>query len=154
MLELDKFKTLVDIAPLISIDFIVRNNEDKILLGKRVNKPAKDYFFTLGGRVFKNETINEAKKRLLKDEIGLNIEDFNPKFIGVFEHFYKDSFVNDNISTHYVNLAYEIEVSYIQDLQKAQHNIYVWLSKDEIMNSKEVYKYVKDYFKNSIGERI
>lgn len=154
MLELDKFKTLVDIAPLISIDFIARNNQDKILLGKRVNKPACDYFFTLGGRVFKNETINEAKKRILKNEIGLNIEDFNPKFIGVFEHFYKDSFVDDNISTHYVNLGYEIEISHIQDLPKAQHNIYVWLSKDEIMNSKEVYKYVKDYFKNSIGERI
>lgn len=62
MLELDKFKTLVDIAPLVSIDFIIKNSEDKILLVKRVNKPACDYFFTLGGRVFKNETINEAKK--------------------------------------------------------------------------------------------
>ncbi|MDX3959089.1 GDP-mannose mannosyl hydrolase [Aliarcobacter skirrowii] len=154
MLELDKFKTLVDIAPLISIDFIVRNNEDKILLGKRVNKPAKDYFFTLGGRIYKNETINEAKKRVLKDEIGLNIEDFNPKFIGVFEHFYNDSFVDENISTHYVNLAYEIKVSHIQELPKVQHNIYVWLSKDEIMNSNEVHNYVKDYFKNNIGERI
>lgn len=154
MLELDKFKTLVDIAPLISIDFIIKNKENKILLGKRVNKPAKGYYFTLGGRVFKNETLNEAKKRVLKDELGLNIQGYNPRFIGVFEHFYKDSFVDDNISTHYVNLAYEIEVSYIQDLPKVQHNIYVWLSKDEIMNSKEVHNYVKDYFKNSIGERI
>ena len=130
MLELDKFKTLVDIAPLVSIDFIIKNQDNKILLGKRLNKPAKDYFFTLGGRVYKNETINEAKKRVLKDEIGLNIEDFNPKFIGVFEHFYNDSFVDDNISTHYVNLAYEIEVSYLQALPKAQHKEYIWLSKD------------------------
>ncbi len=96
---MDKFKTLVDIAPLSLYKyFIIKNSEDKILLGKRVNKPACDYFFTLGGRLFKNETLNEAKKRVLKDEIGLNIEDFNPKFIGVFEHFYKDSFVDDNIS--------------------------------------------------------
>ncbi|MCT7539727.1 NUDIX domain-containing protein [Aliarcobacter cryaerophilus] len=115
MLELDKFKTLVDVAPLVSIDFIIKNQDNKILLGKRVNKPAKDYFFTLGGRVFKKETLNEAKKRVLKDEIGLNIEDFNPK---------------------------------------AQHKEYIWLSKDEIMNSNEVHNYVKDYFKNSIGERI
>jgi colanic acid biosynthesis protein WcaH len=91
MLELDKFKTLVDIAPLVSIDFIIKNSEDKILLGKRVNKPACDYFFTLGGRVFKNETLNEAKKRVLKDELGLNIQDYNPRFIGVFEHFYNDN---------------------------------------------------------------
>ena len=69
MLELDKFKILVDIAPLVSIDFIIKNSEDKILLGKRVNRPACGYFFTLGGRLFKNETINEAKKRVLKDKI-------------------------------------------------------------------------------------
>lgn len=66
MLELDKFKTLVDIAPLVSIDFIIKNSEDKILLGKRVNKPACDYFFTLGGRIFKKETLNEAKKKSIK----------------------------------------------------------------------------------------
>ncbi|MDN5051238.1 GDP-mannose mannosyl hydrolase [Aliarcobacter butzleri] len=146
MLELDKFKTLVDIAPLVSIDFIIKNQDNKILLGKRVNKPACGYFFTLGGRVFKNETINEAKKRVLKDEIGLNIEDFNPKFIGVFEHFYKDSFVDDNISTHYVNLAYEINISYIQDLPNKQHSNYIWLSLNELLNFNEVHKYVKDYF--------
>ena len=72
----------------------------------------------------------------------------------MFEHFYNDSFVDENISTHYVNLAYEIKVSHIQELPKAQHKEYIWLSKDEIMNSNEVHNYVKDYFKNNIGERI
>lgn len=72
----------------------------------------------------------------------------------MFEHFYEDSFVDDNISTRYVNLAYEMEVSYLQDLPKAQHKEYIWLSKDEIMNSNEVHNYVKDYFKHNIGERI
>ncbi|MCG3710630.1 NUDIX domain-containing protein [Aliarcobacter butzleri] len=154
MLELDKFKTLVDIAPLVSIDFIIKNQENKIVLGKRVNKPAKDYYFTFGGRVYKNEILNEAKKRILKDEIGLNIKDFNPKFIGVFEHFYNDSFIDDRIPTHYINLAYEINVSYIQDLPKKQHNEYVRLSLDELMSSNKVHKYVKDYFKHNMGERI
>ncbi|MFW3355558.1 hypothetical protein [Aliarcobacter butzleri] len=67
--------------------------------------------------------------------------------MGVFEHFYNDSFIDDNITTHYVNLAYEINVSHIQDLPKKQHNEYLWLSLDEIMNSSTVHKYVKDYFK-------
>ncbi|MDN5104894.1 hypothetical protein O8C79_06260, partial [Aliarcobacter butzleri] len=77
---------------------------------------------------------------------GLNIEDFNPKFIGVFEHFYNDSFVDDNISTHYVNLAYEINLSYIQDLPKKQHNDYIWLSLNEIINDLSIHEYVKNYF--------
>ncbi len=86
MLNIDKFKTLVDIAPLVSIDFIIKNSEDKILLGKRVNKPAW----------WKNE--DEISKILIQS---------------LLECLNKDSFVDDNISTHYVNLAYEIN---IQDL--------------------------------------
>lgn len=147
MLNIETFKTIVENTPLISIDFVIRNKENKILLGKRVNKPACNFLFTLGGRVYKNEKLEDAKKRILKDEVGLYLENFNPIFLGVFEHFYEDSFVNDNISTHYVNLAYEINVSYIQDLPKAQHNSYSWLSLNELLNSNEVHKYVKDYFK-------
>ena len=150
MLDLNTFKTVIENTPLISIDFIVKNSEKKILLGKRVNKPAKSFFFTLGGRVYKNEILENAKKRIIKDEIGLDLETLNPKFIGVFEHFYEDSFVDDNISTHYVNLAYEINVSHIQELPKVQHNDYIWLNLDELLNSNEVHNYVKDYFK--IGE--
>jgi len=146
MLPLEKFKTLIDIAPLVSMDFIIKNSENKILLGKRVNKPAFGYYFTLGGRVLKNEKLADAKKRILKEETELNINDFNPKFIGVFEHFYKDSFVDDNISTHYINLAYEIDVSYIQALPQKQHNDYIWLTVEEIMASDIVNKYVKEYF--------
>lgn len=146
MLPLEKFKTLIDIAPLVSIDFIIKNSENKILLGKRVNKPALGYYFTLGGRVLKNEKLADAKKRILKEETDLNINEFNLKFIGVFEHFYKDSFVDDNISTHYINLAYEIDVSYIQALPQKQHNDYIWLTVEEIMASDIVNKYVKEYF--------
>ena len=147
MLDLNTFKMVVENTPLISIDFIVKNGDNKILLGKRVNKPAKDFLFTLGGRVYKNEKLEDSKKRILKDEIGLDLENYNPKFLGLFEHFYNDSFMDDNITTHYVNLAYEINVSHIQDLPKVQHNEYLWLSLDEIMNSSIVHEYVKDYFK-------
>jgi colanic acid biosynthesis protein WcaH len=150
MLNLETFKTVIKNTPLISIDFIVRNEDNKILLGKRINKPAQDFLFTLGGRVYKDEKLEVAKRRILKDETGLNLEDYSPKFIGVFEHFYNDSFVDNNISTHYVNLAYEIELFHMQDLPKFQHSEYVWLTLDELLNSNEVHKYVKDYFK--IGE--
>ena len=151
MLAIKDFKTVVKNTPLISIDFIIKNKKDnKILLGKRTNKPALGYYFTLGGRVLKDETIENAQKRIFKNELGIKLID-NPKFIGVFEHFYNDSFVDDNISTHYVNLAYEIQVSYIQNLPKAQHNSYIWLSLNELKNSNTVHKYVKDYF-NKLNE--
>jgi colanic acid biosynthesis protein WcaH len=42
------FKTIIENTPLVSVDLIIKN-ENKILLGKRVNKPAQGYWFTLGG---------------------------------------------------------------------------------------------------------
>ena len=37
------------------------------------------------------------------------------RFIGVFEHLYDDSIYQD-VSTHYVNLAYEIEIQEVSNL--------------------------------------
>ncbi|MGE4383816.1 MAG: hypothetical protein AB7D41_11515 [Arcobacter sp.] len=62
MLNIETFKTIVENNPLISIDFVIINKENKILLGKRVNKPAYNFLFTLGGRVYKNEKLDDAKK--------------------------------------------------------------------------------------------
>ena len=55
----DLFKTIIDNTPLVSVDLIVKH-KGKVLLGKRVNKPAQGYWFTLGGRIFKNESIQSA----------------------------------------------------------------------------------------------
>ena len=119
------------------------------MLGKRVNKPAQDYWFTLGGRELKNEPIKRAIQRIGQLELGIMI-DGNPKFIGVFEHLYDDS-IFDDVSTHYVNLGYEIEVSCLEDLPKDQHSEYRWLDPEELIQSDEVHPYVKDYFTTQKG---
>ena len=106
MLSEETFKTIVASTPLISIDLVVRDNQNNILLGKRVNRPAKDYWFVPGGRVLKDESIEQAFKRLLKIELG--IENYEPTFKGVYQHFYDDNFSEDDFTTHYVVLAYEI----------------------------------------------
>ncbi len=142
------FKTIVDHTPLVSVDLIIKH-EGKILLGKRINKPAQGHWFTLGGRVLKNENIQNAIKRIGKIEAGIMIES-DPKFIGVFEHFYDDS-IFDTISTHYINLGYEVEVSVFEDLPEDQHNDYRWFGLKELMESDEVHDYVKDYFTKQKG---
>lgn len=144
MLNNQTFKTVIQSTPLISIDMIVKK-DNKILLGKRLNKPAQGYLFSIGGRIYKNETINNAIMRIAKNELNIALISM-PKFIGVFEHFYDDSIYND-VSTHYVNIAYEIEILERLSLPKEQHNEYHWLTVDELLQSKQVHKYVKDYFK-------
>jgi colanic acid biosynthesis protein WcaH len=53
----------------------------------------------------------------------------------------------ENVSTHYVNLAYEYEVEEVLNLPIEQHNEYQWFTVSELLKSKQVHKYVKDYFK-------
>ena len=145
MLDDYTFKTVIDSTPLVSIDILLKK-DNKILLGKRINKPAQGYFFSTGGRVNKNEAIDNAMSRIAKNELNIELKT-TPKFIGVFEHFYDDS-IYENISTHYVNLAYEYEVKEITDLPTEQHNEYQWFTVNELLESKQVHKYTKDYFRN------
>jgi len=150
MLDEDVFKIVVDSTPIISIDILVKK-DNKILLGKRVNKPAKGYFFSIGGRVRKNEAINQAMKRIANNELSIRLKSI-PKFIGVFEHFY-DLSIYKNVSTHYINLAYEYEINDFYDFKdfpKEQHNEYKWFTLNELLEDKKVHKYVKEYFRKSI----
>ena len=145
MLDDQTFKTVIDSTPLISIDLLVKK-DNKILLGKRINKPAQGYLFSIGGRVYKNESIQQAKARIAKTELNIELK-LTPKFIDVFEHFYDDGIYKD-VSTHYINLAYEVDINNeMLNLPTEQHNEYQWLSIDEILSSKQVHKYVKDYFR-------
>jgi colanic acid biosynthesis protein WcaH len=145
MLDDQTFKTVVNSAPLISIDLLVKK-DNKILLGRRINKPAQDYLFSIGGRVYKNESIKQATARIAKTELNIELK-LTPKFAGVFEHFYDNGIYKD-VSTHYINLAYEVDINNeILNLPNDQHNEYQWLSINELLSSKQVHKYVKDYFR-------
>jgi len=71
-------------------------------------------------------------------------------FIGVFEHLYDDSIYED-ISTHYVDLVYEVEIDDLPALPKEQHDTYRWFGVDELLQSDRVHRYVKDIFTSKRG---
>lgn len=139
------FRTVIDSTPLVSIDLLITKN-NKALLGRRVNKPASNYFFSVGGRIYKNETIESAIKRIAKDELQIELEK-KPKFKGVYEHFY-DEGIFENVSTHYVNLAYEFTVKKNIELPTIQHSEYIWIEINDLLDSDEVHDYVKNYYRN------
>jgi colanic acid biosynthesis protein WcaH len=72
MLSEELFKKVVASTPMVSIDLIVRDTQANTLLGKRVNRPAKDFWFVPRGRVLKDETIEQDFTRLLEVELGMN----------------------------------------------------------------------------------
>lgn len=141
------FHFILENTPLVSIDFLIQNNMNKILLGKRVNRPAQDYWFVPGGRIRKDERIEDAFVRLSENELGKIITFKEGVLHGVYQHFYDDSFIEPSVSTHYIALAYNLTVDIdIDNLPHDQHLSYKWFSKDELMNSEKVHFYTKNYF--------
>ena len=133
----ETFKSIIQHTPLISIDLIVRNEQGHVLLGKRVNAPAKGYWFVPGGRVRKNETLDDAFVRLVREELGIEsgVTRADAKFLGVFEHFYDDNVFNDKFETHYIVLAYELNVKRMEINEiYSQHQDYIYLNTNEKIN--------------------
>lgn len=148
------FKTVIQSTPLISIDLVVRNEKNEVLLGKRLNAPAKDYWFVPGGRIQKDESLDDAFKRLINEELGLNlnIKRHETNFLGVYEHFYGDNVFDASTSTHYIVLGYEIrlEHEHFKNPPSNQHQSYRWLSEDQILIEQAVHQYSKNYLKKLI----
>jgi len=142
------FKTVIASTPLIAIDLIVVNDKKEMLLGKRLNQPAKDFWFVPGGRVLKNETLVSAFTRLTLIELGKKMELKHAQLLGVFEHFYQESVFGDQQSTHYVNAAHVIKIGK-EELSELpigeQHGSYSWHAIDGIQNNSDVHKYTKEY---------
>lgn len=144
----ETFKSIIQHTPLISIDLIVRNEVGEVLLGKRVNAPAKGYWFVPGGRVRKNETLDDAFVRLVREELGIEsgVTRVDAKFLGVFEHFYDDCVFGDDISTHYIVLAYTLSLTSIRKINGiSQHHEFKWIKKSMIEH--DLHFYSNLYFK-------
>ena len=150
-LEKELFSSIIENTPLISIDLIIKDNKGNVLLGKRVNKPALSSWFVPGGRIFKDESIDDAFRRTTKTEIGKTFEIKDATFKGVYQHFYDDNVFNDKFSTHYIVLGFELIIKEDLSLDTVQHEKYKWFTQNELLESEEVYKYVKDYFKKEKG---
>ena len=143
------FATVVANTPLVAIDLIIKNNLDQVLLGQRLNRPAKGFWFVPGGRIFKDEPIATAFGRLALGELGQELSFKNAALLGNYEHFYKDSIFEDKaISTHYVCLAYLVGLT--RELKSlplhVQHSDYKWFDVRVLLNDRKVHQNTKRYF--------
>jgi colanic acid biosynthesis protein WcaH len=69
-LEAESFAAVVRLTPLVSIDLIVRDRQERVLLGRRTHPPARGWWFVPGGRIRKDERLSDATARLLAEELG------------------------------------------------------------------------------------
>lgn len=111
-------------VPIVCVDFVLKK-DDSFLLAKRTNKPAQGQWFLHGGRIMKNETVEDAVLRKTKEEV--DIEATIVKMLGVDETFFPDG-PFDN-STHTINIVFLVvpanpESSITLDSQNEEYQWY------------------------------
>jgi colanic acid biosynthesis protein WcaH len=142
-----QFADVVRLAPLVSIDLVIKDPDGDVLVGLRTNAPAKGFWFVPGGRIRKNETIRNAFARILQAEIGARAAFDDARFLGVFEHFYPDDRYGRSCGTHYVVLGYELRfASRPHIVLDAQHDLHRWMSEAELLGAADVHENTKAYF--------
>jgi len=146
MLDALTFRTVIENTPLVSIDICLVHNE-KILLGKRNNEPLKGQWFTPGGRILKNESWQDCLRRVAQSELGVNVDDTGGfKLMGVWDHFYENSAVDKEISTHYINLPHYCCLKEQPILMAGeQHDNLSWFDLEEIKDNDNFHEYMHSY---------
>lgn len=145
----DDFSHVVRHAPLVSIDLIIKDPEQRILTGLRANEPARGTYFVPGGVIRKYETIDKAFARIMQAELGFSRELHEAIFMGVFEHFYETNRFGDaGYGTHYVVLAYSLELPKRPLIElDAQHRAIRWMTPAEIIAAPDVHPNAQAYFR-------
>jgi len=152
MLPHPLFIKAIELTQLVSIDLVLFDDENRLLVGRRKNEPARGYWFVPGGRIYKNEPWKEAIKRISKDELGFEVT--STQVLGIYDHMYDTNFLEKKdmrgtlIETHYMVIAIEdkIDPSKINSsVFKDQHSDMEWMIMEDIMNRKDVHPYTKQY---------
>ena len=135
MLDRNTFLHVVQHAPLISMDLLIPY-QDQLLMGRRINEPARGSWFVPGGRIRKNETLEQAFERLCQAELGLTLALDQARLVGAFTHHYDSNFAEaPGVSTHYVVLGYQLPASCLDpaltSLPVEQHAAYAWVGPQE-----------------------
>ncbi|WP_269611122.1 NUDIX domain-containing protein [Prochlorococcus marinus] len=143
------WRTCVDSIPIFGIDMIIFSQKYGVLMGRRINNPAKGKLFVPGGRVYKNERIIDAFNRILISETGLIFSFNKTTSLGLYEHFYNvTSWSTSECSTHYIIEARLIEIEPENIKQKInlneQHSNFEWISLEDIQ-SNTIHSYSKMY---------
>ncbi|PKO29792.1 MAG: hypothetical protein CVU36_10750 [Betaproteobacteria bacterium HGW-Betaproteobacteria-9] len=111
LLPLAQFQQAVAALPLVSVDWVLTNPAGELLVGQRLNAPARGTWFTPGGRIRKGEPLAAALRRVAAEELGLADERASAlaqrgEPMGAWDHFYPDAAFSPTVPTHYVNLPY------------------------------------------------
>jgi colanic acid biosynthesis protein WcaH len=136
----ETFATCLQHLPQVCVDLVVEV-DDGVVLGRRTNEPAKGEWFWPGGRIYKGESLDNAARRVAREELGFEPDELER--LGVSEHFWERSAVTGLDERHTVPIVYHVTGPVSLDLLSLddQHDEYRILREPE----SDHHRYVAEY---------
>jgi len=100
----EEYRKVLEQMPILCVDGIIVNQEGRFLLVKRKNEPFRDEWWVPGGRVFKGETLEEAFKRKMREELGIEVKILMP--VGYYEAQHEDGAWRVSGGVHAVSVVF------------------------------------------------
>jgi colanic acid biosynthesis protein WcaH len=102
------YRQVLDVMPVVTCDVVVLNAaRNATLLCKRTNKPVQGVWYTLGGRLLKNESLAACAARKLRAELGLRVDPSRLRHAGSVEEVFPDS-TFAGVNSHCVNAVFAL----------------------------------------------
>lgn len=100
----EQYRTVLEQVPILCVDGIIVNQQGQVLLVKRKNEPFRDEWWVPGGRVLKGETLEQAFRRKMKEELGIEVKILMP--VGYYEEQHADGAWNVPGGVHAVSVVF------------------------------------------------
>ena len=129
MIHIDLYKKIIKLLPIVCVDVIIKNSDGKFLLVKRKNNPLMGQFWLVGGRIEQMEKAQDAAKRKIMEEVGLEVEDL------VFEGCYEDNFDKnafESVPYHTISLIFSCLINYNSQEIKLDKQCSEWAWSDKL----------------------
>lgn len=96
----EQYNKVFGLVPRVCVDFVVRDKRGTLVTNRKI-EPYKGMWHLPGGRIQKDERIDEAIKRISKNELGEELTE--GRLMGVCEFFDEKGFI------HTVSILYHFE---------------------------------------------
>jgi colanic acid biosynthesis protein WcaH len=127
LLPTEEYKKIITSIPIVCIDIIIQNSENKYLLVKRINEPLKGDYWVPGGRIMHCETIDIALNRILMAELKIDAKNLQKNFIGVYQDFFTENSFESKIKYHTISIVHKIFlIKRINVVLDNQSEDYIW----------------------------
>lgn len=126
--------TIMQHSPIPCVDIVLLNEAGThTLLCKRTNEPAKGAYFTIGGRLWKNETFVTCALRKAQEELGITLVPEKLRGPFVTEDIHPNS-VFPGVSYHAVPVFFFYTLNDFESkriILDAQHTALTWFTVDD-----------------------